>query len=545
MRSRSGRLADSCLPVLLAFLPFEPRRPTLPIFGLELTPLEAIAGLALVAMAAAHGRELPALLRSRPLPLLAASAYALVHLASAALADDNRTLAFKFAARMCVMVAFAWLVAVTPETARRRGLVALVASGALVACLAIVEGAGARGFDGFLARFRETPFNVAGSRRATAGSEYPNQAAAFLMYALLAWACLAERARAAASAGLCALLGLGLLFTYSRGALVAAALALAAAAWAATGKPALSRGPWLALLVLALTAGAFAASREVFRLRLASEGSATFYGARYEPETTRLTLAPRESRRLRVRVTNTGRKTWAREEAFHLSYHWYQPARPGLLDGGRTRLPADLAPGASVWLEPEVVAPDVPGPYRLLWDMVHERTTWFSGQGVRPAAVDVLVGPPGTPAPTADPAAPPPPAPGWRPGRSELWRIALAMWRDHPLLGVGPDNFRWLYGRYAGEAFWDNRVFANNTLLEAAATTGGLGAAALAATLAGCLGASYRRFRAEASSARLALFGMSAAVLAHGLVDYLLAFTGHYLFLGFLIGAIAAPADRT
>ena len=42
-----------------------------------------------------------------------------------------------------------------------------------------------------------------------------------------------------------------------------------------------------------------------------------------------------------------------------------------------------------------------------------------------------------------------------------------------------------------------------------------------------------------------AAVGLCVAILAHGLVDYLLAFTGHYLFLGFLIGGIAAAADRT
>jgi uncharacterized membrane protein YccC len=193
------------------------------------------------------------------------------------------------------------------------------------------------------------PFNVAGSRRATAGSEYPNQAAACLMYALVAWASLAQRASLGMAAAVSVLLSLGLLFTYSRGALVATLLALVAAwlvarAW--SGR--LARRPLAALLALAAAAAAFAASREVFRLRLGSEGTEAWYGARYEPEDARLELAPREARRLRVRVTNTGKKTWQRQEAFHLSYHWYHPERRRLQDGGRTELPADLPPGARV-----------------------------------------------------------------------------------------------------------------------------------------------------------------------------------------------------
>jgi hypothetical protein len=51
-----------------------------------------------------------------------------------------------------------------------------------------------------------------------------------------------------------------------------------------------------------------------------------------------------------------------------------------------------------------------------------------------------------------------------------------------------------------------------------------------------CLVASYPPIPGRPSAVRLACFGLSAAILVHGLVDYLLAFTGHYLFLGFLIG---------
>lgn len=526
---------------LLALLPFEPRRPTLALLGFEVTFLEAVAGLVLVVLGVTHRAELRERLRARPLALLCLTGYALVHAVSAALAEEHRELAWKFAARMAVMAFFAWIVAAAPAPARRRALAALVTSGAVVALLAVAEGSGLRTLDSFLAQFRETPFNVGGSRRATAGSEYPNQAAAFLMYALLTWAGLSQAVRPWLSLSLSALLSVGMLFTYSRGALVASGLGLLAALAATRSRPALARGPRLALFALVLAASAFAASGEVFRLRLEGEGTSTWYGARYEPEDTTLTLAPREARRVRVRVTNAGRKTWARQEAFHLSYHWYHPERRTLQDGGRTELPVDVPPGASVLLDAEVVAPDLQGRYRLVWDMVHEDTTWFSGQGVRPVAVDALVGRPGEPVPRQAGQLPPASL-GWRPSRAELWRIALKMWRTHPVWGLGPDNFRWLYGRYAEEPFWDTRVFANNTLLEAAATTGSLGLVALALTLTAALGASHRGLKGP-SAERLALFGMTVAVLAHGVVDYVLAFTGHYLFFGFLIGSIAARQE--
>ncbi len=526
------------LTVLVLVLPFEPRRPTLPLAGLEVTLLEASAALAILGLGFAGRDRLLALLRRPPLPLLFVSCYAGVHLASALLAEQNALAALKFAARMGAMAAFAWVVAAADGTARRRATSALVAAGGLVAVLAIGEGSGLRLLDPLLGHFRETPFNVGGARRATAGSEYPNQAAAFLMYALVAWAGVSQRTGSALALGVSAVLGTGLLFTYSRGALAAAGLALLLAWAAARRVGGLGRGPVLALVALASSCAVFFVSGEIFRLRLESEGIEHWYGARYEPLDRSLVLSPQEVRRARVRVTNTGRRTWERRQDFHLSYHWYDPARKTLADGGRTLLPADMPAGASFSLEAELVAPLRPGRYLLIWDMVHERTTWFSGQGVRPYQGEALVGASDA---ASSPVSPGPSAElGWRPGRAELWRIAFSMWQAHPVLGAGPDNFRWLYGRYAGQVFSDTRVFANNALLEAAATTGSLGALVLALTFAAALGAAYRRL-AGGGGLAVGSFGLVAGVLIHGLVDYLLAFTGHYLFLGFLIGSISAP----
>ena len=48
-----------------------------------------------------------------------------------------------------------------------------------------------------------------------------------------------------------------------------------------------------------------------------------------------------------------------------------------------------------------------------------------------------------------------------------LWQAAGRMLMAHPVLGVGPDNFRLLYGGYAGIANPDPRVHTNNMYLEA------------------------------------------------------------------------------
>jgi O-antigen ligase len=106
---------------------------------------------------------------------------------------------------------------------------------------------------------------------------------------------------------------------------------------------------------------------------------------------------------------------------------------------------------------------------------------------------------------------------------------------------VGPDNFRRLYGSAAGHPSWDTRVFANNTLLEAAATTGALGLLALGGTLiatALSAGRGLRDAGAPGSTAG-ALFAVTIGLAAHGVVDYVLAFTGHYLLFGLVVGAAA------
>ncbi|HET8646328.1 MAG TPA: O-antigen ligase family protein, partial [Vicinamibacteria bacterium] len=261
------------------------------------------------------------------------------------------------------------------------------------------------------------------------------------------------------------------------------------------------------------------------------------------PAQAEMRLQPGEARTTAVRVTNQGLKAWSAAEGFALSYHWFDPARGTVADGGRTALPRTLGRGEEALLHPVVYAPAVAGCYLLVWDMVQEHTTWLSGQGVATAAVPALVG-------EADAAAcaralPPAVRVGGQPGRRELWPAALDMWRARPWTGVGPDNFRRLYGQFTGRAFWDERVTANNLLLETAAGSGLFGLLALAGTLAAGLGAAARLAGSAAADERSdgrVLAGLLAAMVAHGAVDYLLGFTGQYLLLAFLLGASSAAS---
>jgi O-antigen ligase len=546
--SGDGRLAAAALVGLVLLLPFEPRD-ALRVGGFGLTLLEAGAAVAALVLAWAGRGLLLALVRRPPLPLLALGAFAMAHMLSAVLAPEQNARAAKFALRMVAMAGFAVLVAAAPPEARKKGLHALVLTTLVVAGLALAEGLGARWLDPLLALFREMPFNVAGARRASAGSEYPNQAAAFLMCGLLALAglsCARPRALRVVVPLSAALVG-GLLFTYSRGALAATGVGLVAQA-VVLGRRGL-RSAVVPLAVLGVVIGVsvvFARTEEVFRLRVGSEGTDAWYAATYEPAERSLDLQPGEAHWTRIRVTNTGRKAWIAGPAFHLSYHWIDPALGTTEDGGRTRLPGDLGPGASVMLEAEVTAPRAEGRYLLAWDMVHEHTTWFSAQGVRAVVVPARIASVGSALPAAPPdAAFVDPSLAWRPSRAELWALAAGMWAERPWTGIGSDSFRWTYGSRAARRYWDRRVFANDTLLEVGATTGTFGAAALVLTLAAAGFAAARGSLAgpggsELVASGIALFGLVLALAAHGVVDYLLAFTGHYLLFAFVVGSSAA-----
>ena len=539
---RAGSLA---LPALVFLLPFEPRRPVLPLLGFQVTLLEAAAGAMGVVLLWSVRRRVPALLRRPPLPLAFLGLYAAAHVLSAAFAPAHRDLAAKFALRMLVMAGLAVTVAAAPPEAGRRAVVALAASAVAVAALADAEGAGWQALDPFLSHFREIPFNIGGSRRATATTEYPNLAAAFVMAGMLAACGLATAWRRPLPAllPLAALFSAALLWTYSRGALVATALGLAALAAAGWMRRRLAAPALAGLAVLLAASAAFAWSGEVYRLRLEAEGAGSWYGAAYEPAEKALTLRPGETRTTGVRVTNTGRMTWGADRLFHLAYHWYDTAGRKVEDGRRTRLPRDVGPGETVTLNAEVQAPAAPGSYQLAWDMVQERVSWFSDRDVAPAVVPARIAETPAAAAVVPPSAPAPaaPPPDWQPGRAELWRLALVLWRRQPLTGVGSDNFRWLYGEAAGRPSWDTRVFANNALLEAAATTGLLGLVALAGTLVTTLWSAWNVLGRPGATAGLAaaLFALAVGLAVHGLVDYVLAFTGHYVLFAFVVGSVA------
>jgi hypothetical protein len=93
-----------------------------------------------------------------------------------------------------------------------------------------------------------------------------------------------------------------------------------------------------------------------------------------------------EQRTLDVRVYNTGRGVWPwgwkSVPQVWVGSRWYDADGNEIRDSQfRSALPATLPPGASCIVPVHVLAPDVPGAYRIEIDLVHEHVRWF-GVGV-------------------------------------------------------------------------------------------------------------------------------------------------------------------
>jgi O-antigen ligase len=525
----------------MLLLPFEPMAPLFRAFGFQVSALEAAAALLLLIAAVASPPAWRVPLSGLVALLLAA------FLVSAVFAAGSSLLPLKFTLRMAAG-ALAFLVAaralsVYPRFSLLFGC--LSAAGAVTAVGALLEASSGSVVEPLLAPFREHAFEVGGRPRVAATFAYPNTAGGFLALALAPTLYFGrdERYRVLASVAACAIT-VAILLTYSRGALLGGA-----AAAVTLGLLVRSRALFrIEAAMLAITA-AFFALEPAFRWRAYAEGDRSWYEARIEPRVETLDLAARELTTTPVRITNQGKLTWGSEgfKPFHLSYRWFHlegesELRPLSIEGERTTLQRPLAPGETVELSAIVRAPEKPGAYVLVWDMVHEHTTWFSDKVGLGEPVNVTVGEiqPVRLAARAD-LRTAVALRSWRPGRRELWGIALQLFRAHPLLGVGPDNFRWLYGPVSGHSTWDTRVFSNSLYLELLSTVGLAGLTAFAGLVAKALSGLVQRagagpFRLEAAVLTATLAGF----LVHGFFDYLLAFTPIYLAFFVLLGTSSA-----
>ncbi len=128
--------------------------------------------------------------------------------------------------------------------------------------------------------------------------------------------------------------------------------------------------------------------------------------------------------------------------------------------------------------------------------------------------------------------------------RLNLWQSALAMWRDHPLLGVGPDNFLYAYRSfYILPAAWQepNLSHPHNIVFDFASRLGTLGLL-VGIGLAIGYGLLARRVMRTNRPLAIGCAGFLAAMLAHGMVDH--SFFLVDLAFAFMLtaGVLATPA---
>jgi len=487
---------------------------------------------------------------------------------SAIAARSHRGAALKFTLRTLsgALLYFAARDLVRPPPMARRLYAALAAGAVLSASLTLVE-ALRPDWSWWWRPFREQEFSARGIARASGPFAFPNIAAMYWEAALPLLLVVGARARLARLL-LAAVLIHGILATATRASIFGVA-AIALLLLALAGGRRLRRGRWSNgdATVARFAGGVLILQALLAVLVLWHQGTASMIGQRLlwwrEPDWYRaryvitagqspaapLTMVAGSTRAIPVEVHNIGGTTWYRDFAtgVQLGYHWSEPgsepgsppASAGEPDTGRlTLLPRDVPPGGAAVVAGVVDAPARPGTYTLLWDLVHDRTRWFSTGGNPTGDQRVTVEPP---APGSRAESRPAPAVEGEPlpTRGELWTAALRLWRRHPVLGVGPDNFRRRYPeviRHAdGRPFTDQRMHANNLYLETLADLGLAGLAALLLlvhALATAARAALNRAALDRTSAPgavpplalPALLGL-AAYLLHGTVDTFFAFT--------------------
>ena len=536
-------LLPASVLVVAAVAPFERPLPGA-VAGFTLTTVELalMAALALFALAA---RRDPSLFRWRTpitLPLAAFLGGAIV---AALAAPEFRGNSLRFAGRATVGALLFLMVAnvAASERLARQVIATLLGAAAIVGGIAVLELAQLPWVLDALTAFRPGFHVVGGQLRATSTLFYPTITSMFLEVAFALGLVWLASSRIAFLALLLA--GAGIIATFTRAGLITMALSLIAyggilfyksPGWSREHTKLAALAAILVVLVLV------SRSPQMLVTRLSTEASQDWYGASYDVPRD-VTLRPGSFTDIPITLSNRGRLTWqsSAPPVFALSYHWLSVDTEEVViyDGLRTPFVQPVEPGDDARVSARVRAPGYPGTYLLIWDVVQEHRTWLSLEGVYPGRTIAKVEGEAVTAPL--PTRGRMPTGVMRMPRSVLWETALRIARDHPVLGIGPDNYRHVYGRYLGLAAWDTRVHANNTYLETLVGMGVAGALALAWLMFAAL-TSTRALVARAQRDAIPLVAATTAaclaIATHGLVDSFLAFTPTYVAFAIAAGLL-------
>jgi O-antigen ligase len=105
--------------------------------------------------------------------------------------------------------------------------------------------------------------------------------------------------------------------------------------------------------------------------------------------------------------------------------------------------------------------------------------------------------------------------------RLTFWRVGWDIFKDHPWVGVGPGNYRTVFGRYFSGEFDGERIWgsAHNLYVHQAAERGLLGLAALAAVLGTMTWRAWRRARRAPDAPNLWAFAACCAFLVMNMTE--------------------------
>jgi hypothetical protein len=556
-------LCLALIALLVVSLPFELRTPLLQLGSLSITNIEGVMYLALAAWVVR-------VILTRQITYTpvhgAVILMALALMLSALFAPTNQAAAWKFTLRSLGGMALCFAVTDVVRNPQQMRLVLIVlVAAALLSALAALAEAWWPASRAFLAAFKTRTFNVGGFIRAGGTFEYPNTAAMFWEAALpLGIVLVAHVGRGAAMLRPCAaalvaiVLVQAIILSASRAALGGVALALVVLmelAWRVL--PALRASVFAGALAAALVVGANLIGNPLLALRLRTETNDAWFRAEINANTSPITLRTGEAMTATVTVRNTSIVAWqaTSTQPVRLSYHWMDAAtnQTVILNGVRTDLPEDLPPHGEVILLARVIAPQTPGAYVLQWDVLQEHVSWFSTYGNPTVDVPVTVISSTTSITPAPPA--PPIIRGVRnePTRGDLWQAAFQLWSQHPLFGIGPDNFRHLYGPVLNLKFFDPNIHTNNWYIETLVNSGVIGAASLVVFVFMLARHAFRpvRRRSEIRTVRdspappdrsawlhASCYAALLTFFAHGLLDYFFEFTPTYGLFWVLVGLV-------
>jgi hypothetical protein len=547
LAAASATAASAALTLLAFILPFETRAPLFSLGPVGVTSVELALYVALAlwvgsrvygapgSWTAAHG---------------CAVGWAAAVLVSAGAAEYERAAALKFALRSLSGVALFFAVADQASASRRgRHLVPAVAAGAVVAALAALAEMTVPAAARALLAFKPATFQAGGALRASGSFAYPTIAAAYLEAALpllVVWAAGRELRRRLLSAVGTLLMLEAIVLTGSRAGMAVALVVLLGLTLAdARGRLGLRGLAALGAVSLVGLAGADLALRPGGAERMRFRGDGAWYRAEFRPSVSSLEIGAGETTVLPLRLRNRGAIDWAAggDAAVFVGYEWLDMGRAGALQGASFPVGQALKRGEEATLAIPVQAPGVPGTYQLRWQLGGVGVTWAGSATDALGEVAVRVTSRQSSRAGTDAGKAPQPL-QTQLTRFELWRAGWSLWRERPIVGVGPDNFRRLYARSLGPRPLDDRIRANSLYVETLADLGLLGAGAFVGLVVALVSLVRRRWRAaDDVLSRSRLVGVAAgfaAFLVHGFVDEFLAFTPTLGLFWLLAGLLAA-----